>query len=412
MIRSCRSCGSGELTVILSLGEQYLSDFRDDGKKPEKYPLDLVLCGECNLLQLGETTPLDSLYTERYGYRSGINQTMRDHLAGIAHKAEELVASLTKDVAVDIGCNDGTLLKAYREGWHTRAGFDPVKKFAKDFEGTGMDFVGDYFGAKEYKKRYGGRKATVITAISMFYDLDDPNAFVSDLGEILADDGVLIVQQNYLASMLQQNAFDNVVHEHLEFYSLLSLERLLERHSLEVFDVELNDLNGGSFRTYICHKRSRGVADSVFLLRESEAKFRLQDKRVYREFASRIKAIRNKLYGFIEGEVGKGKTVYLLGASTRGNTLLQYCGLDYRLIKAASERSPEKWGKTIASVGIPIISEKQARRDNPDYFLVLPWFFFFPEMRKREDAYIQQGGKFIIPLPEPMVVTKEGEYYL
>ena len=403
MISECRSCKSKWLEKIISLGEMYLVDFLEGDEKPAKYPLDLVLCKDCSLLQLGHTTPTSSLYTDRYGYRSGTNQTMRRHLSQIVQKVEGLVSLTPTDIVVDIGCNDGTLLKAYGASAFTKVGFDPVKKFARDIDGTRIRFVGDYFTKERYKDIYDERKAMVITAISMFYDLDEPNKFVSDVAMVLDDDGVFIVQQNYLASMLQNNAFDNIVHEHIEFYSLLSLENLLERHRLMVFDVKLNDLNGGSFRTYICHMGSREASEEVLDLREAEAKLGLQDVLVYRGFASRIEAIRDKLYNLIEGLVRDGKTVYLYGASTRGNTLLQYCGLDNRLITAASERNPEKWGKKFASVGVPMISEEQAREDNPDYCLVLPWFFR-EEFLKREVEYLKQGGKFIFPLPEVEVV--------
>ena len=405
MIRKCRSCKSEKLVDILSLGEQYLADFRDDDEKPEKYPLALVLCEKCNLLQLKHTTPPSSLYTERYGYRSGINQTMREHLRGIANKAAGLALLSPGEIIIDIGCNDGTLLKAYDAERLIRIGFDPVEKFAKDFEGTGIRFVNDYFNKEHYKRHHGPKKAKVITAISMFYDLDKPNIFVSDLAEILDDDGIIVIQQNYLVGMLLQHAFDNIVHEHLEYYSLFSLEKLLERHGLMVFDVEVNDLNGGSFRTYICHKDARKISDAVLQLRESETKLGLQNKHIYEEFANRIKTIKNSLYGFIEKEVKRGKKVYVYGASTRGNTLLQYCGLDNTLIEAAVERNPEKWGKKIASVGIPIISEEQARRDKPDYMFVLPWFFK-EEFLEREAEYIKQGGKLLFPLPTVEVVGR------
>lgn len=404
MIKECRSCKSNNLESILSLGEMYLSDFLDGDEKPAKYPLDLILCNGCSLLQLGHTTPLSDLYTDRYGYRSGTNQTMRDHLAEIVKKAMGLVSlNWATNIVVDIGCNDGTLLKAYGEYPVTRIGFDPVQKFAKDYKGTRISFVGDYFTKKRYERTYGEWKAKVITAISMFYDLDEPNTFVADLASILDEDGVLIVQQNYLAGMLKQNAVDNIVHEHIEYYSLLPIEMLFERHGLMVFDVELNDLNGGSFRTYVCHKGNRDVSESVLGLRRIEATLKLQDMRVYQEFASRIEAIRDKLYNLIEGIVKEGKTVYLYGASTRGNTLLQYCGLDSKLIKAAAERNPEKWGLNFASVGIPMISEEQARAEKPDYFLILPWHFK-KEFLEREAEYMKQGGKLIFPLPEVEVI--------
>jgi NDP-4-keto-2,6-dideoxyhexose 3-C-methyltransferase len=403
MISNCRSCGSKKLIDFLSLGNQYLSDFYESDDKPPKYPLNLVLCLNCSLVQLNCTAPSNLLYTERYGYRSGINQTMRSHLAGISEKACELSLLKQGDIVLDIGCNDGTLLKAYGAKGIRRIGFDAVAKFADDYKGTDISFINEYFNKLTYATRMGDQKAKIITAISMFYDLEEPNIFIADLADILNQNGIVIVQQNYLVTMLLNNAFDNIVHEHLEYFSLLSIETLLARHKLEVFDVELNDLNGGSFRTYICHKGARKVEDSVLRLRESERKHGLLNKEIYIAFASRIENIKNRLHGLIVEEAKKGKTIYAYGASTRGNTLLQYCDLGNTLINKAVERNSEKWGKKIASLGIPIISEEQARQDRPDYMLVLPWHFK-DEFVFREADYLKGGGKFIFPLPDIEII--------
>lgn len=244
-------------------------------------------------------------------------------------------------------------------------------------------------------------KAKVITIISCFYDLEDPNKFVSDLKKILAPNGLIVIQQNYLVSMLQQNAFDNIVHEHVEYYSLKSLEHLLNRHGLEVVDVELSDINGGSFRTYIKHKTK------VQELRDIEEKFKIGNRFTYMLFVLKIRSLRIQIHNYIERITRSGKTVYLYGASTRGGTLLQFFDLNNTLIAKAVERNPEKFGKRIASLDIPIISEEQARKDKPDVMLILPWFFA-QEFVKRESEYLQNGGTLLFPLPNPYIITKEG----
>ncbi len=410
-IMRCRVCNSERITNVLSLGHQYLSDFTTEDSKPEKYPLDVVLCEDCYLVQLQYTTPLTSLYTENYGYKSGINNTIKSDLAEIARRAMNEVEEPHSAInALDIGANDGTLLTFYPQ-YYCRVACEPIKKFAKECEEKGIKVSNDFFSYDAVTKT-ASCQFDIITAISCFYDLDDPNKFASDIVRLLTDKGVLIVQQNYLVGMLKQNAFDNIVHEHLEFYSLLALENLLGRHGLEIYRVEQNTINGGSFRTYIQHKGIRPVEQSVIDMREEEKQLKLDDPQIYVDFALRVKKRTEILHTFIEEKVREGKTIYLYGASTRGNTLLQFAGLDNRLVKAAAERNPEKWGKKIASVGIPIISEEQARKEHPDYMLCLPWFFFFPEMREREDAYIQAGGKFILPLPNPVLVTKEGNINL
>lgn len=401
MISHCRSCLSTKLYTALSLGEQYLSDFIEEGeRKPMSFPLNLVMCMECDLVQLGETTPHTKLYHDRYGYYSGVSDTIRADLRDIVDKAMQRVKVHEGDVVIDIGSNDGTLLKNYPEQV-MRIGFDPVSKFQQYYDNIpNLTFFNDYFSFGTYSRRFPQTKAKIITAISMFYDLDEPNAFVADLAKALHPQGLLIIQQNYLGSMIQNMAFDNIVHEHLEYYSLTSLSRLLNRHGLDVVDVYQNSINGGSFRAYVKHM------DNVKKMRINEKSMKLNNKMTYFLFGMRVKQAANKLYRFIKGEVESGKKVYVYGASTRGNTLLQAAGLDHTLIKAAVERNPVKFGKLIASVDIPIISEEQARKEKPDYFLVLPWFNK-AEIVRREEEFIKQGGSLLFPLPSLTVVNAQ-----
>lgn len=392
----CRSCKSTKFSKVLDLGNQYLSDFNKKGdKKPPLRPLGVIICESCNLVQLDYTTPSELLYNDHYGYYSGISNTLKADLKDIATKGLKYLNA--NDVVVDIGSNDGTLLKNYPNGV-VRIGFDLVGKFAEFYKNEQNLLFANYPFSKEVYYQIVDRPAKVITAISMFYDLDDPNKFVADLRECLAEDGIIIIQQNYLGGMIKQNAFDNIVHEHLEYYTLASMEKLLSRHGLEVFDVDLNGINGGSFRTYIRHM------NRVRQMRIMEQNMGLANKSTYLLFGMRVKNIAHKLYTFVKGEVEKGKKVYVLGASTRGNTLLQVCGLNNKLITAALERNPVKYGKQIASLEIPIVSEEQARKEKPDYFLVLPWFNA-KEIIAREKEYVMNGGSLIFPLPEFYVVN-------
>jgi len=402
-IRECRACYSKRLLNVISFGNLYLSDFLKTNKKPPKYPLALVLCQNCSLLQLRHTTPPSLLYTDNYGYKSGINQTMKDQLKEIAEKSiSKLKNRKGKIIAVDIGANDGTLLKFYPKTVY-KVAIEPIKKFAKESKKYTDVVINDFFNFESYNKYLPGKKADLITAISCFYDIDDPNKFLQDIKKILKDDGILVIQQNYLKLMLEQNAFDNIVHEHLGYYSLTSLQNLLDKNGFEVFDVELNNLNGGSFRTYICFKTKRPISKSVKNLLMIEKKLNFNRKTVYKEFAKRVRDNKNALKKFINNEVKKGKKIYVYGASTRGNTLLQYFNLNKKIIPCAVERNSEKWGKKIASLGIPIISEEQARKDMPDYMLVLPWFFK-EEFLKRESDYLKKGGHFIFPLPKLEII--------
>lgn len=397
-ITECRGCTSKNLTDIISFGKVYLSDFVKNNEKPPRHPMSLTMCRNCYLLQLKHTAPQSQLYTEHYGYRSGINQTMRDELKEIAEKNMSKMENADGKLrVVDIGANDGTLLKSYPKRYE-RIGVEPIKKLAKLCKENADIVVNDFFLYEPVVKKIGEKKADIVSAISCFYDMEEPNTFVADVKKILDEDGIFVIQQNYLVKMLTQNAFDNIVHEHLEYYSLLSLQNLLKRHGLEVFDLELRELNGGSFRTYICYEGKRPISTAVYEQMELEKLIGLQRKKIYTDFAKRIKKTKKEVYEFIKQEVKAGKKVYLYGASTRGNTLLQYFDLDNKLIEKAVERNPEKWGTKIASVGIPIISEEEARKEKPDYMLVLPWFFK-NEFLQREKAYLKSGGHFIFPLP-------------
>jgi SAM-dependent methyltransferase len=402
-IKKCRSCHSKNLIEIISLGNQYLSDFLKINRKPKLFPLKLLLCKKCFLVQLSNTAPQKYLYTERYGYKSGINQTMQDELKEITQKALKKIKHVSKDTTVvDIGANDGTLLKNYPKSIY-RIGVEPITKLAKESRKHANKVVNDFFNYASFRKAIKNKKADIVTVISCFYDMEEPNEFIKDVKQIMKDDGILIIQQNYLVGMLKQSAFDNIVHEHLEYYSLLSLNNLLTKHNLEVFDLEERSLNGGSFRTYIATVGKRRKTKAVLRMEKQEKRLKLNNKKIYLDFAKKIKNNKVKVLNFIKKENKKGKLIYLYGASTRGNTLLQYFELDNKLIKKAVERNQEKWGKIIASVGIPIISEAQARKDKPDYMLVLPWFFK-KEFLLREKKYLQRGGHFIFPLPKLEVI--------
>ena len=410
--KTCRVCDSA-LEPILNLGDHFVSDFPQPGDLDGiKAPLELVLCRRCRLLQLRHSVPGEHMY-RNYWYRSGTNQTMRGALADIANKAETLIHLQSGDCVLDIGCNDGTLLGSYKTGGIYRIGFDPAQNLAELSRRIADRVFVDFFSATPFVSEPDlvGRKAKVVTSIAMFYDLEDPNRFVADIKQIMAEDGLWIIQMSYLPLMLKTNEFGNICHEHLEYYSLQSLEYLLDKHDFEIVDVELNDINGGSLRAYIRNKGAASfantfgdttyrmlAADRVRTMGEAEIKLGLADKPVYQEFAMRVERIRQDVMQFVTAQVEQGKRVYVYGASTKGNTVLQYFGLDHTLIAAAAERNPDKWGRVTVGTHIPIVSEADARAANPDYFLVLPWHFL-EEFMAREHDYLVNGGRFIVPFP-------------
>lgn len=418
-VDKCRVCGSTNLANILSLGELYVSDFLDpkEDERGVKAPLELVLCnakdGGCGLLQLRHTVSGEAMY-RNYWYRSGINKTMTDELEGIAKKVASIAGLKSGDHVIDIGSNDGTLLRGYKTEGLTTVGFEPAKNLEQyGSEGTTKIFV-DYFNHRAWSEAFGDKKAKIITAIAMFYDLDDPNTFVSDIVKCLDDEGLLVVQMMYLPSFLERNAFDGICHEHLEYYSLLSLENLLKKHGLEVFDVEMREqINEGSLRIYIRkagHGSSlnvlAGAAERVEELREKERGLGLNDKKAYNDFVERIENAKNQAVSFIKKEVAGGKKIHGYAASTKGNTTLQYYGLTPGLLEAIADRNPVKWGKVTVGTKIPIISENESRARTPDYYFILAWHFL-PEFIKREKEFFERGGKFIVPMPEFRVIGKE-----
>ncbi len=412
---TCRICGKGNLSPILSLGDLYVSDFldKDDEDRAFKAPLELVFCnpqdGGCGLLQLAHTVSHEAMY-RNYWYRSGMNQTMTDELHGIAQTVQSLVDLKNDDFVVDIGANDGTLLRGYGVEGLNRIGYEPANNLEQyNSVGTTKIFK-DFFNATAWEKEFPGIKAKAITAIAMFYDLEDPNVFVADVASILDNDGVFVIQQSYLPSMLQTNEIGNICHEHLEYHSLFSMENLLKRHNLEIFDVELNDINGGSFRTYIKHVNGGSgihvatkAKERVSALRASEEKLGLNTLVPYQAFVKRIDDIRAACRVFMKEERAKGKIIYGYGASTKGNTLLQYFGIGPDFITAIAERNPEKWGKKTVGTMIPIVSEEESRLAKPDYFFILPWHFL-EEFRAREGDFLARGGKFIVPMPEFKII--------
>lgn len=410
--RTCRVCGSAALTPVLSLGDQVLAGnfgfSKDLPPVRRRIPLELVRCDEerdehsCGLVQLRHTVPGDLMYSS-YGYRSGINRTMRDHLTALAHETEERVGLSSGDVAVDIGANDGTLLAAYRTPGFVGIGFEPSIVQPESLP-PNIRFIRDYFSAAAFRSRVSEGAAKIVTSIAMFYDLEDPNAFVSDVASILRRDGLWILEVAYLPKTLENNSFDTVCHEHLEYYSLSSIDALLRRHGLVVADVGENDINGGTIRVYACHAGSRfaerpdEARTRVYRMQRREFDMKLDTAEPYAAFAERVAKIREELPALLRSLKSKGKTIYGYGASTKGNVILQYCGVGPDLVTAVADRNPAKWGQRTPGMEIPIVSEDEMRAAKPDYLLVLPWFFM-REFQEREADFALGGGRFIIPIP-------------
>lgn len=387
----CRSCQSENITEFLDLGEQYVSDFRTDNSKPPKYPLQAVICENCMLVQLNFTTPSGEMYHKNYGFKSGISNSIKNDLKDVVSTALEYQEN--PRTWLDIASNDGTLLSFVPQSIY-RVGVDPIEKYCKEAEAYADKIINGFFTA-------GGHKSSgydVITSISCFYDMDDPNKFVVDVEQVLANKGIWVIQQNYLLTTMQLGAVDNFCHEHLEYYTLLSLEHLLKRHGLEVIDISTSMVNGGSLRTIVARQGDYPVQDSVEIQRTIEVDAGINKLETYKSFSdSAMKNIQD-LKNLVDKLKNEDKNIAILAASTRGATIWQCAGFTDKQIDYAIERNPEKVGKMFSAIGVPIISEEEARKRNPDYMIIGPWFFA-DEIVDREKDYLEKGGKLIQPLP-------------
>ena len=412
-IKHCRICGNSALEPVLSLGTQVLTGVFP--RQPEQVvtagPLELAKCREdaagqsCGLLQLRHSFNPDEMYRGSYGYRSGLNLTMTQHLQNVANTIAELVSLKAGDVVLDIGSNDATLLKSYPNAGLSLIGIDPSAVNFRQYYPDNIALVTDYFSAAAFRSVMGTRKAKVVTSIAMFYDLESPLAFAQDIRDILADDGVWVFEQSYMPTMLARNAYDTVCHEHLEYYGLRQIKWLADRAGLKILDVELNDVNGGSFRVTVTPKNStyQPLADRVDRLLQQELADGLQTLRPYLNFKQTVFQHRTDLQRKVAEIRQRGQTILGYGASTKGNVVLQFCGFTVRDIPAIAERNPEKYGGFTPGTLIPMIAEQAARDQHPDFFLALPWHFR-GEFIKRERAFLDAGGKFLFPLPQVEVV--------
>jgi SAM-dependent methyltransferase len=411
--KTCRVCGSSALTNVINLGEQHLQgSFIKPGKEEppfRKIPLSLVRCDPlkdekaCGLLQMEHTVPPEVLYSA-YWYRSGTNQTMRSHLQGIADQASSLIGK-DKALVLDIGCNDGTLLNCYPEEF-IKFGVDP-SDLAQEITGD-ITVIQDIFPSEELITLLKGENFDIITSIAMFYDLENPVRFCEEIKKLLAVDGVWILEMSYMPSMLKMNSYDTICHEHLEYYSLAVLEYILKQAELKIVDAVVNDINGGSIRCYATHIdnfafKNKEALQRINLLRQEEFDMELDTDKPYKNFQDRINVHKEELNCLLKKLKKEGNTVHLYGASTKGNTILQWCGIDHRIIDVAAERNPAKYGAYTLGTEIPIVSEEESRAMNPDYYLVLPWHFK-AEFIKREQESLNKGIGMIFPLPNIEII--------
>jgi SAM-dependent methyltransferase len=411
---TCRVCGSSSLTPVIDLGPQYLQgSFIKPGKEmpsTRKINCSLVRCNPqldenaCGLLQMEHSVPPEILYAA-YWYRSGTNATMRNHLKGIVDEALALIQQENCNV-LDIGCNDGTLL-GYYPGSFGKYGCDP-SDVAQEVKGAKV--VQDIFPSAELSKVMGDAKMDVITSIAMFYDLEDPVAFVKNIKRSLSPEGIWIFEMSYMPRMLELDSYDTICHEHLEYYSLAVLEKIAALAEMKIFRISFNDINGGSIRCFATHSENglyHNLEDHHRMneVRQREFDLELDTDKPYIAFQYRIEKVKDDLHNLLVDLKRQGKKVHIYGASTKGNTILQWCDINNMLVDYAAERNPDKYGAYTLGTNIPIISEADSRAMNPDYYLVLPWHFK-SEFVEREKEALEKGTGFIFPIPTIEIFKK------
>ena len=411
-IDKCRVCFSDSINEVLKLDPQYVATTFVKSNKNNmmskiKIPLTLMLCKNCGLVQLKETVRSDLLY-QNYFYRTSINDTMKRDLQDVVNHAVNNAKPISDDIVVDIGANDCTMIGMFPKNLN-RIAVEPAKNIDWSNVDKSITIVNEYFSKDIVLKASGGKKAKIVTATAMFYDFDDPNTATKDIKAILDDDGVCVIQVSYLLDTIKDMNFYDVVHEHLEYYSLKTINYLMENNGLTVIDASTNFVNGGSLRVLVTHKENSNLKSKRYeeILAEEE-KWNLEELDTYTKYENKIQIIIKKTKNFILKELSSGGTVIGLGASTKGNVLLQICGIDKRLLPYISDRNKEKVGLRTLGTDIEIISEDKAHELNPSCVIVIPWNFK-EEILEREKDYIRNGGKMLFLMPYPHYITKDGE---
>jgi len=401
-VEKCRICGNTHLERVLDLGEQMLTGVfpREKGAKVTTGPLQLVKCvgGDetCGLLQMGHSYDLGEMYGENYGYRSGLNASMVDHLNNKVKRILGLVELQAGDLVIDIGSNDSTTLQAYPSAGPVLVGIDPTGVKFHSYYPAHVQLIPDFFSAALVQARFPSQKAKVVTAFSMFYDLEDPMGFMRQVHDVLADDGIWVFEQSYMPTMLDTNSYDTVCHEHLEFYALRQIKWMADRVGFKIVEVEFNDVNGGSFSVTVAKAQGdTTVVPEVQNILDDEHARGLDTLVPLQAFAERVVQTKRDLLKFVESVRSEGKSVSVLGASTKGNVLLQYCGLTSNEVAFVGEVNAEKFGCYTPGTWLQIIPEDELLAIKPDYLIVLPWHFkdFFVKSKKLS------GVTLVFPLP-------------
>ena len=406
-IKFCRNCKSTKLVSIVNLGKQSFTGIFPSSRK-KKIPhgiLELIKCNNCNLVQLGHSFDLSYMYGKNYGYRSSLNKSMVTHLKEKYKKIISKFKLRKKDIILDIGSNDGTLLNFFPKKY-IRIGIDPtISKFKKYYKDKNIILIDDYFSSDNYFSKLKN-KAKIITSISMFYDLEEPRKFVQNINQILDDNGVWHFEQSYLPSMIEKLSYDTICHEHLEYYDLTIIKKILKIYKIKIIDVEFNDINGGSIAITAAkygsnYKTNFSIINKILRYEKNLYK----NKKYFKEFKKNIFKHKSNLKKIVNKIKKENKTLIGYGASTKGNVIIQFCKFSSKDIKIVADVNSDKFNHFTPGSKIKIISEKKAKLLNPDYMIVFPWHFKKMIIQK-EKKFLKKHGKLIFPLPKIEIINE------
>ena len=401
-IKNCRSCKSTHLIKVYSLGKQSLTGVFPPKKNTNitKGDLSMIICNRCKLLQLQYNFNPDEMYGSNYGYMSSLNKSMVSHLKMKALNLKKKYNLKIKNNILDIGSNDGTFLSYFNNKFKL-FGCDPTIKKFKNFYRKDIKQIPLFFSSKHFENK----KFDLITSISMFYDLPDPLDFAQQIHSILHEKGIWHIELSYMPMMIKNTSYDTICHEHLEYYSLKSLKYLLDRANLKIVNLSFNQINGGSIELDIAKKKSthKECTHLINWVLESEKLNKYNDIERQKAFFKECKNHKYLLKKLLLTLKKQNKKILGYGASTKGNVLLQYCGINSKILDNIAEVNKFKFNKFTPGTKIKIISEKKAKQKKPDYLLVLPWHFK-DHIVKREQKFLKEGGKLIFPLPDIEII--------
>lgn len=404
---TCRGCGGAGLSQFLSLGDLPLANAflnADQLQEPEpRFPLEVYLCRDCSLIQLLHVVDPKVLFSN-YIYRTGTNKTIAQHNAALAEAVVHVAPLAPDDFVLEIASNDGSLLQCFRERGMRTLGVEPAENIAEAARLSGIETLNSFFderAAAEIVARYGPAKA--VLANNVLAHVDSTVDFLSACKQVLANDGWVIVEVPYLAEMLSRLEYDTIYHEHLCYFSVTSLMSIFARAGLALERIEQVEIHGGSLRIWARHSSPSGHAAAVYRMADQELKAGLTRPEPYREFALKVERNREQLLQLLQALRKDGKSVAGYGAPAKGSTLLCYCGIGPELLSFTVDRSPLKVGLFTPGMHIPVEPVERIFADQPDYVLILAWNFA-PEIMEFLRPYKENGGRFILPIPEPTLI--------